>query len=184
MTSTTLQGVTERVAWLLEQPEETRKLEVISAFRVPSRPMPEATSEAAHKGLRFQRRVENALRSTASSIGGRFESEPWFRFRQLYRDSHAVPDGLFTFGDQQLVIEVKQTFVCEGVEKLRRLYVPVVAKTYKLRTYPLLICRYLTSSAADHLRIETLSEALRAPEGEAPVLHYPGSGPILWSHSK
>lgn len=157
------------------------------AVRVRPGAMPEPTSLAARQGLRFQHRVEAALRGCASKIGAHFESEPWFRFQRLERfdSGHAVPDGLFTFADRQLVIEIKLTYVPSAIPKLLQLYVPVVEKAYRLRVTPLLICKNLNSAAADHPRVETLSDALASPQADGvPILHYLGSGPILWATLK
>lgn len=154
------------------------------AARVQPGRMPQPTSLAARQGLRFQRRVERALNGCASKIGGHFEPEPWFHFqRERFDTGHAVPDGVFTFGDFQLVIEVKLTYVPSAIPKLLQLYVPVVEKAYRLRVRPLLICKHLNSAAADHVRVETLAEALKADGGSVPLLHYPGDGGILWSHA-
>lgn len=172
----------ERIRRMLRaEPARMFDSRIQKAQRVPARLMPPATSPAAKAGLRFQARVAKQLDKAAAAIGGRFDSEPWFRFERRVDVGHAVPDGLFTFADFQLVIEVKQTFVEEGVAKLQRLYVPVVAKAHGLRVRPLLICKYLTSAAADFPLVETLSEAFFTPQGSVSVLHYPDSGPIRWA---
>lgn len=172
----------ERIRRMLQaDPSRAFDGRIVKAQRVASREMPVATSPAARAGLRFQALVSRQLAKSADSIGGRFDPEPWFKFERRIDIGHAVPDGVFTFADFQLVIEVKQTFVLEGVSKLQRLYVPVVAKAFGLRVRPLLICKYLTSQAADFPLVETLSEAFFTPSGEVPVLHYPDSGPIQWA---
>jgi hypothetical protein len=160
---------------------------IANAFSIPSRELPAPVTEASKRGLRFQRRVGKALARTAGSIGARLDIEPWFRYNISPENLGrcAVPDFILTFADFQLVIEVKLTFVLDAPQKLTKLYVPVVEKTYGLRPRPLVIARYLTSQAADYPRVETLSEALQTPSSAGvPVLHYLGIGGIPWQNAQ
>jgi hypothetical protein len=146
--------------------------------------MPQPSSRIARAGLAYQRRVGRALAATAERLGGSFDPEPWFRWKAGAGDSWrlAVPDGLFTFGDLQLVIEVKLSFVPDAPEKLAKLYVPVVERARRLRVRPLVITRALRPEAVGHPFVETLSEAARLPAGvPVPILLYLGSGQILWT---
>lgn len=162
---------------------------IVAAARAAPQPLPRPQSEASARGLRFQRRAARALARQAAAIGARYEAEPWFTYEEdgdafHWRKSrgYAVPDGIFTFGDQAVVIEMKLTFVPEAVRKLAKLYVPLVERTTSLRVRPLVLCRHLTPQAAlFYHQVETLSEVFSLPPNATGVMLYLGSGPILWT---
>jgi hypothetical protein len=160
---------------------------IVAAMRCSPQVLPGAKSEASARGLRFQRRASAALMRQAISIGADWEPEPWFGYEDdedgYFR--RAVPDGIFTFGDRAVVIEMKLTFVPEAVRKLAKLYVPIVERTSRLRVRPLVLCRHLTPQAALLCRqVETLSEVFSLPPDATGVMLYLGSGPILWEALK
>jgi hypothetical protein len=160
---------------------------IVAAARAAPQPLPRPRSGASARGLRFQRRAAAALTRQADAIGARYEAEPWFTYVEADGNAKrwAVPDGIFTFDDRAVVIEMKLTFVPEAVRKLAKLYVPLVERTSRLRVRPLVLCRHLTPQAAllCH-QVETLSEVFSLPPEATGVMLYLGSGPILWTSLK
>jgi hypothetical protein len=154
------------------------------ALPIPPGVLPKPESAAGKLGLTYQRRVGKALSLVAAKIGASLTTEPWFRFQDNLGLGQIVPDFVFETGDLTLIIEVKFTFVPEGLEKLHGLYLPVVKLTTCGRVRGLLICRNLTPAAIQdsHCIIRNFGMILSPARGEAAsglhILQYLGQGPI------
>lgn len=142
-----------------------------------ARPLPRVTNELQRNGLRYQKRVTQALAAICSRRGAKFFPEPWFEFSDSNGRGQIAPDAIIIFGDQIIVIEVKTTYVPIAITKLEGLYVPLVTLTTSGRLYGLVICKNITPDAA-HL-IDRLTDTFRH-SASTPVLQWLGHGPILW----
>lgn len=148
-----------------------------------ARPLPRVTNQLQRNGLRYQKKVTQALTSLAKRRGLQLTAEPWFEFFDRNGRGQIVPDAILTFGDQTIVIEIKTTFVPVAITKLEGLYVPLItmAEPFRVfgsrRIHSLVICKHITPDAP-HL-IERLSETFRH-HALTPVLQWLGHGPILW----
>lgn len=121
---------------------------ILSASRAADRTLKAPSNPSAAAGLRFERSVVKALRSAApTSAGFSIEHNPWF----VYRDSNLTdyaccPDILIHDIDHDyiIVVEVKLTWVPNALEKLQKVYCPVVARALESPTRPVIVVRNLT----------------------------------------
>ena len=122
-------------------------------------------------GLRYERAAAKALPQATHG--------QWFRY--LWTDS-AEPhwcqtDLLWSSANRSIVFEVKLSYTTEGMDKLERLYLPVVSQATGRPTFGIQICRYLRAGIKEKV-FQNLEDALAyAPAGLC-VLHWNGKGQL------
>lgn len=149
------------------------------AERTRARELPRPNTVEARAGLSYEKKFVSALQDSTQRIKAWLEIEhnPWFSYKVLNETRICCPDVIaFDIENQfAIVIEVKQTFVPNAMEKLRDLYCPVVSRALKIPTKPLVICRSLTPEAPN-----PSSRIAFALTGEYPLYQWLGTGPVLF----
>lgn len=128
-----------------------------------------ASSPAQKAGLRFQRRIEHALRTIYSA-----EIGPWFR----YTDAGIIPrwcqpDALI-LSPRPIVIEIKTRWMDTAWWQLSQLYVPVLRKAFGCEFSPVAIVRSFDPSVMvpeQPVLLPNLNELL--PDGKLGVVLWP-----------
>jgi hypothetical protein len=129
---------------------------------------PRAASKKA--GLRYEREVARVLPGPAWH-------GKWFQFEDGLGRAFCQPDLLVAWSGHIIVIECKYTWVPEAAEKLRGLYLPVVAKAMGKTAVGLVVCKKLGKAPSSTPIFAGFEEAIRASvEGQLPVLHWIGVG--------
>lgn len=134
--------------------------------------LPGPRSEAAKRGVRFERKVADSL---SQSFRTRFVSNLPFSFQTSAKRGKAIPDGLlFTEREEVVLIEVKYQHCADAWWQLERFYLPIVREALRVfRVVPLEICSIydpwvkLQKSVA---LVESPLEALEARDCFHPVL--------------
>lgn len=87
--------------------------------------LPRPSSEAAKRGLRFERKVLSALHS---AFDGRFASQLPFSFKTQSKRGRAILDGLLLSrdGSALCLIEVKSIHCADAWHQLENFYLPIV----------------------------------------------------------
>jgi hypothetical protein len=139
--------------------------------------IPKPANIAAKLGLRYERNINREL--TRHVMPGRFakvEHNPWFTFYDDYGPGNCSPDFLlWTDSGSVIIVEVKLTFVDVAIAKLSDLYRPVVCAALNVPTFPLIICRNVTSTSPPPAH--TLTDALASPYC---LLQWINNGHIPW----
>ena len=95
------------------------------ARRVLSLPVPRPSSTYARWGLAYERKLFSALLASDLSAA----HNPAFYFEDRRGRSYCVPDILVQdYRGLTIIVECKLTFKQEAIEKLRKLYCPVVRR--------------------------------------------------------
>lgn len=152
---------------------------ILSAKAIPPRQLPRPKTLTARAGLAYQHKFSRELALLLTPEGFQLSTNSWFE----YIDSRSAgplicaPDILVFDLDRgfALVIEVKQTWTPLAIEKLRRVYCPVVSKALDLACKPLVVCKILSPSAPKPQM--SISASLLANE---PLVHWSGRGPVQW----
>lgn len=151
---------------------------ILSANRISKRDVPRPANPIARSGLSYQRKFSQAL-DDSTPPGYIVEREPWFEYRDSRSDKSLVccPDLLAVDNEEgfAIVIEIKRTWVPDAIEKLRRVYCPVVSAALGLPTRPLVVCKTLLPSCPRPS--PTISFALFSDD---PLFHWLGRGSIEW----
>lgn len=150
---------------------------IVAANRTFDRKSARPIGLAAREGLRFQKKVDKALRSVLTAPGFTIETTPWFRYRMDDGlDYSCSPDILITDREEGFIaiVEVKLSWVPNVLEKLRRVYCPVVQEVLKLPTKPLVIAK--NSSPDAPIANSRLMFALMSA---TPFLLWRGDSPIV-----
>lgn len=138
---------------------------------------------AQANGIRYENQVHKALETLAKTIRGTsvtYERNPWFRYGDENGRSSCSPDGILWL-DQYvaLVVEHKYTFPPVAIDKMKGLYLPVVARALAPGViHGLVICKTLTPEAPKP--ISCLGDALMGPNSVVTVLQWLGQGPLRW----
>lgn len=151
--------------------------------RCPQRLRPRASNAAAAAGLAFERKLVRELATTATTLGGLLEHNPWFEYKLRANSDwgQSVPDAILSLGRFVIVIEAKLTYVPDAREKLTKVYIPLVRAG--LCAVPgtvvagLVVVKNLTPDSGR--RAERLSDAFDG-KAEIPVLHWRGNTTIVW----
>lgn len=137
---------------------------------------PKPSNAAAAIGLQFERRIKRELvYHAAMGRLGVIEHNPWFVFADSRGSSQCCPDFLIWTPAHIVVVEVKLTWVPEALEKLTKLYCPIIGMALERETQSLVICRHLALGAP--AAVFGLAEALASPDA---LLHWPNNGHIPW----
>ena len=154
-------------------------LEIISAQLVDPRKHGRASSPAAAQGLRFERAVAKSLLALSLEEHFTVEHNPFIQYWTVHAlHAYCEPDFVLTLQDGTVVVvECKLTWVPDALEKLQRLYLPVVAKIYPAKgpIRPLVIVK--TTHRAAPPAAYSVREALRSPE---PLVQWLGHGLLPW----
>ena len=145
--------------------------ELRSVKRCAAQLVPKGRTPAQREGLRYERKVRDALRLALGDAN--VVHNPWFIFEDAEGSAYCCPDFIITLPYGIVVIEVKLSYVDEAIIKLRRLYCPVVAKAFGEAVTPLVICRHLTPLAPP--AASALGPALSLG---VPLMHWLGLGPL------
>jgi hypothetical protein len=85
----------------------------------------------------------------AKRIGAKVDLQVPLAFCDFAGPGLAIADFILTYADVTIVGETKLTWTPEAGDKLRRLYLPLVAALHRsLRLRGLVICRNLTQSSS------------------------------------
>lgn len=154
---------------------------IYSATRIPAPKFKRQRNTPMQRaGLKYQRDLTRALKQSAPT-GLVVEPTPWFSYSdKRAQDGRALicsPDILLVDQENEfvVVIEVKTTYTPTALDKLQKVYCPVVSRALKLPCRPLVICKNLTPDAP--LPSSTLLYALRRDQ---PLFSWLGQGPIQW----
>lgn len=138
-------------------------------------------SPAQANGIRYENKVHKALETLARGTSMTYERNPWFRYGDENGRSSCSPDGILWLDQHTaLTIEVKYTFPASALDKMKGLYLPVVATALRPKTIRgLIICKTLTPEALKP--ISCASDALAGPATVVTVLQWLGQGPLRWT---
>lgn len=120
-------------------------------------------------GLAYERSIADALARLAAH-------GPWFEFTDSRGTGWCQPDFILPRKElgSAFVLEAKYTWVPEAKSKLQGLYLPVVAKAFKIKAFGIVICKNLEPGCKDRV-VSTLEEAIQAAlAGEIPALLWNG----------
>lgn len=152
---------------------------VQSAERTVARVLPRPQTVEARSGLSYEKKFVKALRegTTGRKEWLAIEHNPWFSYKTLNSVKICCPDAIaFDLENQfAIVIEVKQTFVPNAMEKLCGLYCPVVSRALAVPTKPLVVCRSLAPGGPN-----PSSRIAFALTAEYPLYQWLGTGPVLF----
>lgn len=150
--------------------------------------LPKGRPRAAAKlaGLRYERAAAQALEGLA--VHG-----PWFHFEDAKGEGWCQPDLIFPCKalGAAFILEVKLSWVPEAEPKLQGLYLPVVAKALKCKTFGVVLCKNLSPATPGAVH-SNLDAALRASlsegvamlcwDGRSPETLLPQSAPFAKAH--
>lgn len=95
------------------------------AFTSWKHPRSSGNTAAQKAGLRYEKKVHEALADTYSSA---FHPHPSISFRDRSGPRLAVPDGLLRIGDSVAIVEIKYSHCELAWWQLRKLYEPLVQR--------------------------------------------------------
>lgn len=164
------QSIEQRAAQAFAFSRTPRVISGLQRVELAESPWPRARarSGAQAQGLRFERRVAQAL--------GAARHGQWFRFEDNNGPGFCSPDLLFAVGDTLWIGECKLTDWPSADAQLELLYAPVLRPLWPGPIAPLVLVKYLSPLLPRGRVVETLGGAL---SGGA---RWPA--PILWVHSK
>jgi hypothetical protein len=150
-----------------------------SAFRTTARVLPRPKTTEGRSGLSYEKKFVEALRKTLSGPKQEvvIEHNSWFIYKTLDAEKICCPDVIIVDLENAfaIIIEVKQTFVPNALEKLCDLYCPVVSRALKIPTKPLVVCRSLAPGGPN-----PSSRIAFALTSEYPLYQWLGTGPVLF----
>lgn len=146
-----------------------RELASAPSFAKPSR-----ARGAKREGIKYENKFAEAL-------GSRARHGVWFEARDARGPLWAQVDVLLGLDGHVYIFECKYTWVAEAEEKLRGLYIPLVATHSGLPTHGIVVCKKLRPGAPP--AVSMLSEALIQSLHTIPVLHWRPDWPLLGINS-
>jgi hypothetical protein len=144
-----------------------------AAFIVSAQPLPKAQSPAQKLGLAYERKLGKALQAAFGPAN--VAHGPWFRFEDSLGEAFCSPDFILRVGPSGgiVIVEAKLSYVPEAIEKLLKLYCPVIGHIFRQEVFPLVITKHLRPDAP---RAEsTLKRALAL---DPPVLQWLGQNKL------
>jgi hypothetical protein len=140
------------------------------ASRCEPRTLPRPSNIYQKQGLSYERRVKREITNLAKLNNFRYEYQPWFKFYDHNGIGQAAPDLILYVNNTLIIIEVKLTFKFDALEKLQKLYLPIVSKALnkpKIKTVQ--ICKNLLPDVPK--LILTLNEVLKCVD-IIPTYHF------------
>lgn len=142
----------------------------------PKFPRPKLPRQRA--GLAYQRQVAKAFAASAPS-GILVHPDTWYSYQAEVNGKWSMcsPDVLLFDAENGFIVavEVKTTYTPLALEKLQRVYCPVVSRATGLPVTPLVVCKHLIPQCPRPS--PTISFALLSGK---PLFQWLGKGPILW----
>lgn len=141
--------------------------------RCEPRGLPKPKAIVAKAGLAYEKKVLGALKGAGLNV----EHNPWFYFEDANGPGYCIPDILVQcpkIPTRQIIVECKLTYKEEALEKLNKLYQPVVSLATKTWTIPLVVAKNIIPSAP----IPAFS-FLDAIDRDTALLQWRGKGNII-----